>query len=299
MTIALDTFLSQVNNLVPDLNASEMTTISRYQQIKAAVRDYSHRRPDTQTTDVTGDGGRYYPINASNFAYWSDEFSTISAIEYPAQAVSSDEYPVYLDTEDWRQDYYDSSNVRYLFLPNHAPAATETMRITYTAPYQWSVIGNATSVAQASHGFSANDYVYQNSGGSWVSAGSTPDLLATHQVTAVADSGIFSVKILAVGIPESDFFTVCNKAACLVCLALAARYSQTNTSTFAADSVNHITRAQEYRAQANRYCDAYMLALGLDPTGKSGPPGASAWVDLDTRPEYPWMRRRWLFHGDD
>jgi hypothetical protein len=65
-----------------------------------------------------------------------DDFSQILSIEYPAVTISNDDVPTYLEPEDW-QDDYEASGVVYLLLPNHTPAATETMRITYTAPYVW------------------------------------------------------------------------------------------------------------------------------------------------------------------
>jgi hypothetical protein len=85
------------------------------------------------TVDVSGDGGNYYGIVAA-LTSWSEGFSQILAIEYPAPTVASDEAPVYLDPEDWDDDYWDGST-RYLYLPNHAPAAADAMRIRYTTPY--------------------------------------------------------------------------------------------------------------------------------------------------------------------
>src|SRR3990167_6873446 len=150
MTFELSEFLTQLMNMVPEAD-TELAAIIRNQLIKQAVVDYSRDRPDTIASDVTGDSGNYYPINATNLPSWADEFSHILTIQYPAPVVASDETPVYLDTEDWDEDYY-AGGVRYLFLPNHAPGATEKLRITHTAPYLWTV-GTATpSVAQNSAG---------------------------------------------------------------------------------------------------------------------------------------------------
>lgn len=104
-------------------------------QAEAAVQRYSIDRPDTVTADVSGDGGKYYPV--SSLSAWVSDFSQVRAIEYPAQAIGDDETPQYLEADDWDDDYWDGST-QYIFLPNHAPAATETMRIRYTAPYQFS-----------------------------------------------------------------------------------------------------------------------------------------------------------------
>ena len=299
MTIELSTFLTQLTNMVPEAD-TELAAIIRNQLIKQAVMDYGRDRPDTATDDVTGDGGKYYPINSTNFPAFADEFSRISLIQYPAPVVASDETPVYLEPEDWDQDYY-AGGIRFLWLPNHAPAASETMRVTYNAPYQWAVGNSTTVVSQIAHGFSGNDFVYLNDSSTWVSAGdgtSTAQLLATHQVTAVAGVDDFTTTILGTPVPEIDFFAVCNRAACLVCQAIAERFSRTSDSTITADSVNHTSRAQEFSNRAKEFCRLYNDHLGII-TGSDGgelqSPHAE-FVDLDTAPLFP-NGRQFLFHG--
>jgi hypothetical protein len=101
--------------------------------VKMAIERYSHDAPEEITEDESGDGGKYYAI--TGLSSWQEGFSQVKAIQYPAQAVSADENPTYLEPEDWDDNYRDGS-VRYLFFPNHTPAATETFRVTYTATYQ-------------------------------------------------------------------------------------------------------------------------------------------------------------------
>lgn len=299
MTIPIDLFFIQLGNLLPDRQTSEATDANVYQQIKQAVVDYGRIKPATVSTDLAGDGGRYYAINAANFPGYSDKFSRIRSIEYPAQAVSADSAPSYLEAKDWDEDYYNTvagTQTRYLFLPNHAPAASETMRIVYRGLYVWTTGSGTTSVTQSSHGFSVNDYVYKNASNSWVSAGSNQNLLATHKVTAVADANSFTATILTAAIPEIDFFTVCNRAACLICTEIASKYSRTSDSAISADSVNHTTRAEMFSARAKEYCARWSEAMGLgDGEGSYLP--ASEFVDWDTAPGFP-PGRRWLFHGD-
>lgn len=137
MATALSTFLAQVEILIgPDdanleLDDSELNTL-----IKAAVERYSKDTPNDVTEDVTGDGGRYYDIN-TELASWVEGFSHIVEIEYPAEDIADDTVPQYLDDEDWHDDYF-SGGTRFLFLPNHSPDGTETLRIKYTAPYTFS-----------------------------------------------------------------------------------------------------------------------------------------------------------------
>lgn len=112
---------------------NEMPEADRIQRLRAAIERYSSDLPDEITADVTGDAGRYYSITTA-LTSWKEGLSRIVSIEYPAQAISADETPQYLEPDDWDDDYW-AGGVRYLFLPNHAPASTETMRIRYTAPY--------------------------------------------------------------------------------------------------------------------------------------------------------------------
>lgn len=133
MAFVLSTFEVQLNAILAS-NDDEMAIIDRESMVKTAIERYSHDRPEKITVDVTGDGGKYYPI--TNLTKWIDGFSQIVAIEYPARAVSVDEPPQLLDSEDWNDNYRDGSDVQYIYLPNHAPASTESFRVQYTTTYQ-------------------------------------------------------------------------------------------------------------------------------------------------------------------
>lgn len=136
MTTTINVFQAQVEILLgPDDSRTELTDLDIQKMVKAAVERYSRDTPDSITEDEAGDGGKYYAL--SGLASWVEDSSRITAIEYPAEAISADTPPQYLEDEDWRTDYYDGAT-QYLFLPNHNPASGETMRITYTAPYTWS-----------------------------------------------------------------------------------------------------------------------------------------------------------------
>jgi len=142
MTTVLTVFQAQVDALI-DANETEFSAANRQAMVVTALETYSRDHPDKHTDDVTGDAGRYYPISTS-LTSWSEGFSQILTIEYPAATVASDEAPQYLEPEDWRSDYW-AADVRYLYLPNHAPAATEKMRITYTIPYTFAGTPSATT----------------------------------------------------------------------------------------------------------------------------------------------------------
>jgi hypothetical protein len=295
MAFELAEFLIQTKNAAPHIIDEEMADIDLNQQIKQAVSAYSQDKPDTVSSDFSGDGGKYYNLLSSLTSY-EDGFSRIRTVSYIAATIADDELPNYLEPEDWDEDFY-AGGIRYLFFPNHSPAATETVRVTYSTVYSWSAGTTTTAVNQTAHGFSVNDYVYQNS--SWVSAGTgdTANLLATHQVTAVADVDNFTATALAVTVPEIDFFAICNKAACLICRSIAERYARTSDSTITADSVNHTTRSELFSNRADEFCNLYNAHMGIqmDSDGNKIEAGHAEFITFDDPVFFPDSRRL-LFH---
>jgi hypothetical protein len=105
--------------------------------IASAVSRYTTDRPRELTADVTGAGSEYYPLTGDDavLASWSDGVSQITAIDYPAKPVSAGYAPTWLDkTFDWTT-YRDGAGVTYLRFLTVTPLATETARVTYTAPH--------------------------------------------------------------------------------------------------------------------------------------------------------------------
>ena len=89
--------------------------------------------------------------------------------------------------------------------------------------------------------------------------------------------------------------------ACLVCQAIAERYSRTSDSTISSDSVDHTSRAQEFASRAREYCRMYaqhiegVTALA-DGAGEGSHDPMSVQIDLDVTPGYA-HERDFLFHG--
>lgn len=289
MAIALTTFEAQLNSLIPD-NDAELSAADRYRAVRQAVALYSIDFPDEVTDDVAGDGGRFYGLAASLSA-WSEGASRVLDIEYPAASVANNETPTYLQPEDWDDSYWHNS-IRYLYLPNHSPAAAETMRVSYTAPYGWVAGAITTSVAQATHGFAANNLIYL-SGSTWLAA-SDPNL-ATHIVTTVTDAGNFVCKNLAVDVPPAHFWPVCDLAACLACRSIAAKYAFIGDSTIGVDSAAHQPKSAAFAARADEFCARYRAALNLAEPGADKPARpAGEFVDFDTAPSWP-LNRQFIF----
>lgn len=105
--------------------------------ISSAVAKYGQDRPLEVVEDEAGNGSPFFVLVGSGavLASWQDGSSQIQRIEYPASAVGADYVPTYLDRQDdWDEGYRDASKT-YLRLKTVVPAATETIRVTYTAPH--------------------------------------------------------------------------------------------------------------------------------------------------------------------
>ena len=294
MAFPLSVFDAQLNNLLAG-DTDILALLARYRNITSAVEKYSGDRPDLVVAEVTGDDGRYYPI-ASNLSAWVEGLSRIEQIEYPAATVASDETPTYLGSEDFQDDFWalaDGTQTRYLYLPNHAPATTETMRITYSAPYAWSASGTDIAVEQTGHGFSEDDYVYLD-GSTYYEANNVQ--IATHQVTTVTDADNIKTQILVADVPPADFFAVCHWAAGLCCQAMAAKFAKSKDSLIAVDSATHSPKSADYAERAVEFFNLYNQHMGIGTEGAETLNAAGEFVDWDTSPEWP-AGRGYLFRG--
>jgi len=95
--------------------------------IAAAAKKYSSHRPRVVVEDEDGTGAFDYALTL--LADWSEGFSAIQSVEYPVD--DTDETAAILDAGDWT--IYTKPAGKCLRLFNDTPAATEDLRITYTA----------------------------------------------------------------------------------------------------------------------------------------------------------------------
>jgi hypothetical protein len=130
--------LIKASDSTEDLSSTDLQT-----PIKDALASYGGNFPDTKAVDVTGDGGIYYDF--ASFTGWSDGFSQVLSVEYPAATIASDETPTFLDNTDYDTDYW-SGTTRYLRFINASPAATEAFRIRFTLPYAFSGTVSAVDI---------------------------------------------------------------------------------------------------------------------------------------------------------
>ncbi len=117
-------------------------------------------------------------------------------------------------------------------------------------------------------------------------------------MSAVADVDNFTAALLEADPPVQDFFAICNLAAGLCAQAIADRYSRTSDSTIAADSVDHLSRADQWSRRAGELMRLYADHLGIGGDDGTTTHGTGAFVDWDTTPSWP-NGRRFLFHGQE
>jgi hypothetical protein len=101
-----------------------------------------------------------------------------------------------------------------------------------------------------------------------------------------------------VDIPTAHFYTVCLLSAGLCAQAIADKYSRTSDSTLAVDSVDHLSRAQEWSRRARELINMYKELMGLSGGDDTVVQGAGDFVDWDTAPSWP-RGRRYMFHGPE
>lgn len=110
-----------------DLSASDLQAI-----VKAALAKYSQDLPATITEDETSAGSAYFAL--SNLASWSDGFSQVIDIEYPAAVIASNTEPTYLDPGQYEVNYQ-IGVLKYIRYIGIIPTSGQTVRFHYTAPY--------------------------------------------------------------------------------------------------------------------------------------------------------------------
>lgn len=293
ITTPLTLYQAQLVHLLSN-DATELSSAGQLEMIKSAMEVYSQDRADTRTEDVAGAGVRYYALETI-LDQWKERVSLVTQVEYPAASIALDETPVYLNNEDFDDNYWAEAagvQTRYVRFKAHQPAATETMRITYTVPWLWSASATTVAVAQAAHGLAVDDYIVL-SGTDWVKT--TDYRGAAAQVTAVADAGNFTYGLLECNAPAPDFFAICNLAACHSCRAIAAKYASASDTTISADSTSHSSRSSMYAARAKDFCDMYLRHMGLLTEAAPAKSGAQ-FVTLELGPDWPAGRRS-IFHN--
>jgi hypothetical protein len=281
MTYLLSEFLDVMDGAV-DIKDTEMIQLARERMVKQALSKFSKDSPDYYTEDLSGNGTRYYDL--SLLASFVTGISRVTRIQFPAPTIASSEVPTDLDLQDW-DDNYRLESTRYLYLPNHEPAATQAMRITYTMPYVWSVSSTTTDVAQVGHGLSVDDYVINRSG-TWAAVSTMRT--ATHQVSAVTDEDNFTAKIIQVNIDQEDFYAVSSLGASFCCTNIAAYYSSIGDTHIGSSLSNMRTKSVEYARRSEEYLKIYEQHVGIGEYQNAAGVTVSIGIPADATLQRTW-----------
>lgn len=96
---------------------------------KEATQLYSLHKPYEKVWDISAANTYDYAINATNFPGWSDGFSSIINVEYPAGEYQD---PSMIEFEAW--EIYETSTTKYLRFIETTPG-TGTIRVRGTIPH--------------------------------------------------------------------------------------------------------------------------------------------------------------------
>ncbi len=129
-------FQQQVDLRIQDAGAKLSSSARDAAITQAILQRYSKDRPQIKVTDVAGNGTALLDLPAG----FEDGFSFVEQIEYPVGNIP----PTVLEEEDW-DDEYRTPTARKILLLSATPAASETLRVSWTARH----LEDATTVPEA------------------------------------------------------------------------------------------------------------------------------------------------------
>lgn len=125
----LSDYNSKVDAIIQDeAGFLDTTEIDDFIQ-KEATQQYSNHKPFERVADIAAANTYDYIINVTNFPSWSDGFSYIINVEYPAGEYQN---PNIIEFEAW--EIYKTSTAEYLRFTETTPS-TGTIRPRYATPH--------------------------------------------------------------------------------------------------------------------------------------------------------------------
>ena len=134
--VKLDTYINEVKVIVFEASGAStpvMSDESYASFVRRALRRYSIDRPKEKVSSVTGAGTRYITVNATNFPGFIDGWSVVKRIEAFKPTVADDEYPNYIEPDEW--DFYRDDSTYYVHFVNQCPSTSDASLFTYTIPH--------------------------------------------------------------------------------------------------------------------------------------------------------------------
>ena len=97
--------------------------------VAAALARFGEDHAQEVVEGITGDGNDYYDLS-DGLTAWDEDSSSVLAVEYPYTIGEDNE----LDLSEWSIEIAPSTG-KTLYLNESSPAATETIKVTFTAPW--------------------------------------------------------------------------------------------------------------------------------------------------------------------
>ena len=111
--------------------------------VRRGMRRYSIDKPDEKVAAITGASTQYITVNSSNLPNFVEGFSKVINIEAIAPTIADDDAPHYLERDEW--DFYRDDTAYRIFLKNHSPDSSETIRVSYTVLHTIDGLDSATT----------------------------------------------------------------------------------------------------------------------------------------------------------
>jgi hypothetical protein len=295
-TITLVQSLLQINTSV--LSSDDTGTA-----IDHAVMEFSKDRPFDVVDHFEGKDEYDYDL-ANLLSNWIENFSTVKEVEYPAHSQSAQ----MIEDIDW--EVYKPDTSAYSLGTAASAATSVTMSTAANAVF-----------------FKNNNCVYLSAGTSsdvnWLSAdgNTTSGVLtlknslsvaltgtavtishrevlrfpsyspATTEIVRVIYTSYHTLSDSVDTIPASDYKAVSWLSAAYAAYMIAAKYAKSTDSSISADSVDYLTKVDQWQVVGDKYYTMYRKHLGLPADGS--PLAASKTQDWDLF--YSWGTDR-LFH---
>jgi hypothetical protein len=130
----LSDFITAIDKMVPGTLPLDDTF--KEVALGQAIEDHSKNKPQIVVEDLPGDGGFNYSLGL--FLLWSEGFSGIKKVEYPAD----DNKPEINTLKEMDWSIYQSPTATYLRFLHDRPEEGEAIRVTYSAPHAITDLGS-------------------------------------------------------------------------------------------------------------------------------------------------------------
>lgn len=287
------------------ISTSSLSSEDTEEAIDAALLHYSKDLPRDIYGQFAGQGEYNYDI-ANVLDEWIDDFSVIKDIEYPVGSQSPEE----IEDIDW--EVYDPDSSEYTISTASSAATSVTTATAAEALFfqQYNVVyiaddsNNEINWASANGNTTTGEITLKNALSNAYTGGSVKQRKAlrflgytpsSSEVVLVRYTTIHALTDSVDTIPTANYRAFSYLCASLAALMISAKYAKSSNSSIGADSVDYLSKVDEWRKVSEYYLDQYQSNIGIPADGT--PLAASQTKDWDTffawGSDYLFHNRRW------